>query len=198
MTLLKNKLIGKRVILASHSPRRRQLLAECGLEFDIADGYDIEEVYPNDLPLDKVAEYLSKLKSEGYPKELSAEDILITADTVVICADQILGKPIDRQNAVEMLTLLSGKTHRVITGVAIRSAQKTHSFSSVSDVTFREVTNEEIEHYVSSCKPFDKAGAYGIQEWIGYVAIEKIEGSFHNVMGLPIQALYVELNNFLI
>jgi septum formation protein len=146
------------------------------------------------MPCNQVAEYLSTLKSNAYPKSLVTNDILLTADTVVIADNRILGKPADRAEAVAMLTMLSGKSHSVITGVTIRTVERTHSFSVESIVNFREITAEEIDYYIDTYKPFDKAGAYGIQEWIGYVAIESIEGSFFNVMGLPVQRLYVELS----
>lgn len=194
--LLKDKLKEKRLLLASKSPRRRELLAGCGLEFEIAEGRNAEEVYPADMPLGEVAEYLSKLKSDAYADTLRAGDILITADTVVIAAGEILGKPHDREDAVRMLSTLSGSTHEVVTGVTLRSTDKAQSFSCHSKVTFREIAREEIEHYIDSFRPYDKAGAYGIQEWIGYVAISGIEGSFYNVMGLPVQRLYVELEKF--
>lgn len=194
--LLKDKLKEKRLLLASKSPRRRELLAGCGLEFEIAEGRNAEEVYPADMPLGEVAEYLSKLKSDAYADTLRAGDILITADTVVIAAGEILGKPHDREDAVRMLSTLSGSTHEVVTGVTLRSTDKAQSFSCHSKVTFREIAREEIEHYIDSFRPYDKAGAYGIQEWIGYVAISGIEGSFYNVMGLPVQRLYMELEKF--
>lgn len=197
MTLLKDKLHNHRLILASHSPRRRQLLGDCGLEFTLADKYEVEESYPADMAVEAVPEYLAGLKSDGYPEELSDGDILITADTVVILGNRILGKPADRDEAVEMIRSLSGRTHTVITGVVLRSANARCSFSSRSEVRFRELRSEEIEYYVDNFQPFDKAGAYGIQEWIGYAAVEHIEGSFYNVIGLPVQRLYVELEKFL-
>ena len=171
-------------------------MAGCGLEFEIAEGRDAEEVFPADMSLDEVAEYLSKLKSDAYADTLRVGDILITADTVVIAAGEILGKPCDREDAVRMLSTLSGATHEVVTGVTLRSTDKEQSFSCHSRVTFRDLTSEEIEHYIDTFRPYDKAGAYGIQEWIGYVAISGIEGSFYNVMGLPVQRLYVELEKF--
>lgn len=194
--LLKDKLKEHRLLLASKSPRRRELLAGCGLEFEIAEGRDAEEVFPEDMPLGEIAEYLSKLKSDAYADTLRTGDILITADTVVIAAGAILGKPHDKADAERMLHILSGTTHEVVTGVTLRTTTKSKSFSCLSKVHFRPLSCEEIEHYVDTFRPYDKAGAYGIQEWIGYVAIEGIEGSFYNVMGLPIQRLYVELEEF--
>lgn len=195
--LLKDKLQNYRVLLASKSPRRRQLLEGCGITFEIADGREAEEVYPSTLPTEKVAEYLSGLKSDAYADVLATNDLLITADTVVIAGGEILGKPADRADAVRMLRLLSGCEHKVITGVTLRTMAQKESFSCESRVRFRSLTDEEIEFYIDTYRPYDKAGAYGIQEWIGYVAIEAIEGSFYNVMGLPVQALYVRLGEFL-
>ena len=192
--LLYKQLDKYNLILASASPRRRQLLSECGLTFTLADKFECDETFDTSMPCNQVAEYLSTLKSNAYPKSLETNDILLTADTVVIADNRILGKPADRAEAVAMLTMLSGKSHSVITGVTIRTAERTHSFSVESIVNFREITAEEIDYYIDTYKPFDKAGAYGIQEWIGYVAIESIEGSFFNVMGLPVQRLYVELS----
>ena len=149
------------------------------------------------MPSVEVAEYLSRLKSNAYPKSLAANDILLTADTIVVVDNTILGKPTDREDAVAMLRMLSGRKHTVITGVTMRTADSCKSFSVASTVSFRELKAEEIDYYIDTYRPFDKAGAYGIQEWIGYVAIEGIDGSFFNVMGLPVQRLYVELSEFI-
>ena len=195
--LLHQLLVSYNLILASASPRRRQLLAECGLKFTLAEKFECDETFDSAMPCNQVAEYLSTLKSNAYPKSLETNDILLTADTVVIANNRILGKPADRADAIAMLSMLSGKSHTVITGVTIRTAEHSHSFSVESKVYFREITTEEIDYYIDTYKPFDKAGAYGIQEWIGYVAIEGIEGSFFNVMGLPVQRLYVELTELL-
>ena len=195
--LLHDKLKPYRLILASQSPRRRQLLADAGIEFMLAPRFECEESFPNTMPAAEVAEYLSSLKSEAYPEPLGANDILLTADTVVIACNRILGKPADRAEAIEMITMLSGRDHEVVTGVTLRSAECVKSFSVVSKVQFRALAQEEIEYYVDTYRPFDKAGSYGIQEWIGYVGIEGIEGSFYNVMGLPVQRLYSELNDFI-
>ena len=191
--LLQDRLKNYRLILASASPRRRELLADCDLDFELAEKFECEECYPADLEADKVAEYLSQLKSNAYPHTLGARDILLTADTVVISGDKILGKPHSEAEAVEMISLLSGATHKVITGVTLRTAERTISFSAESLVSFRELDTEEISCYVEKYRPLDKAGAYGIQEWIGYIGIEGIEGSCYNVMGLPTQRLYQAL-----
>lgn len=167
------------------------------MDFEIAEGRDADEVYPASLGLKEVAEYLSRLKSEAWADILQEEDLLITADTVVIAQGEILGKPTDRADAERMLRLLSGGTHEVVTGVTLRTRERAESFSCCSRVHFRELSKEEIEYYITTYTPYDKAGAYGIQEWIGYVAISGIEGSFYNVMGLPVQMLYVRLEAFL-
>ncbi|MBO5693114.1 MAG: septum formation protein Maf [Tidjanibacter sp.] len=195
--LLKDRLKEYEVLLASKSPRRRQLLADCGIEFRVAEGRDAEECYPADMPLEEVAEYLSQLKSDAYADVLEGGQVLITADTVVIAGGEILGKPKDREDALRMLSLLSGAEHKVITGVTLRTRDRHRSFACESKVRFRALERPEMEYYIDTYHPYDKAGAYGIQEWIGYVGIEGIEGSFYNVMGLPIQRLYVELEDFL-
>ncbi len=195
--LLKDKLQNHRLILASASPRRRELLAACDLDFTLAEKFECEEHYPADLAADKVAEYLSQLKSNAYPHALAEGDILLTADTVVIADCEILGKPKDNADAERMLKALSGATHKVVTGVTLRTVSRTVSFSAESLVTFRTLENEEIAYYIEKYRPLDKAGAYGIQEWIGYTAIERIEGSFYNVMGLPVQRLYAALKELI-
>ena len=178
------------IILASKSPRRQELLRGMGVNFEILTKETPEE-YPADLPLDEVPKYLSLQKSLAFTdEELPADYLLITSDTVVICEGEILGKPKDKEDATRMLRLLSGKTHHVVTGVTVRSAEKTESFAVRSNVTFAQLDDEEIDYYIEHCKPFDKAGAYGIQEWIGYVGISGLEGSFYNVMGLPTRKLY--------
>ena len=195
--LLKDRLEGYRLILASASPRRRELLAACDLDFTLAEKFECEECYPDNLSADKVAEYLSLLKSNAYPHTLGEKDILLTADTVVILGNKILGKPHSEAEAVEMITLLSGAKHKVITGVTLRTAKQTISFSAESLVSFRALEAEEVRYYVEKYRPLDKAGAYGIQEWIGYIGIEGIEGSFYNVMGLPVQRLYAALKELI-
>lgn len=194
--LLHERLKPYRLILASQSPRRRELLAGTGLEFQLAERFECDESYPA-MPLTDVAEYLSRKKSDAYPVELAEADVLLTADTVVIACGEILGKPHSREEAIEMLQKLSGSTHEVVTGVTLRTRRLYRSFSSVSKVRFRPLSREEIEYYVDNYHPMDKAGSYGIQEWIGYVGIEHIDGSFYNVMGLPIQRLYCELDRFI-
>ena len=195
--LLHDRLKNYRLILASASPRRRELLADCDLDFVLAEKFECEECYPADLEAEKVAEYLSQLKSNAYPHALGEGDILLTADTVVILGDKILGKPHSEAEAVEMISTLSGATHKVVTGVTLRTAEHTISFSAESLVSFRELDTEEINYYVEKYRPMDKAGAYGIQEWIGYIGIEGIEGSFYNVMGLPTQRLYQALKELI-
>ena len=195
--LLQDRLKNYRLILASASPRRRELLAACDLDFTLAEKFECEECYPADLEADKVAEYLSQLKSNAYPHALCEGDILLTADTVVIAGGEILGKPKDSADAERMLKMLSGATHKVITGVTLRTSSRTISFSAESSVTFRSLEAEEIAYYIEKYRPLDKAGAYGIQEWIGYIGIEGIEGSFYNVMGLPVQRLYSALKELI-
>ena len=194
--LLKDKLIGRRLLLASKSPRRSQLLRDCGLDFEVVDGREAEEIYPADMPSEQVAEYLSRIKSDAYADMVEGGDVLITADTIVVAGGEILGKPSDREDAVRMLGLLSGASHTVITGVTLRTTDKVESFSCTSRVKFRTIEPDEVDYYLDTYRPYDKAGAYGIQEWIGYVAIEGIEGSFYHVMGLPVQMLYVRLKEF--
>ena len=184
------------IILASKSPRRQELLRGMGVEFEILTK-ETSEDYPQELPLDEVPKYLSLQKSLAFnDDELPSNYLLITSDTVVICEGEILGKPKDREDAERMLRLLSGKTHHVVTGVTVRSAKKTESFAVRSNVTFAELEAEEIDYYIEHCKPYDKAGAYGIQEWIGYVGISGLDGSFYNVMGLPTRKLYGALKAF--
>ena len=195
--LLQDRLKNYHLILASASPRRRELLADCDIDFELAEKFECEECYPADLETDKVAEYLSQLKSNAYPHALGECDILLTADTVVILGDKILGKPHSAEEAREMIASLSDATHKVITGVTLRTAERTISFSAESLVSFRKLDAEEIDYYVEKYQPMDKAGAYGIQEWIGYIGIEGIEGSFYNVMGLPMQRLYTILKDII-
>ena len=184
------------VILASKSSRRQELLRGMGVDFKVLTK-ETPETFDSTLPADEVPEFLSLQKSMAFSvDELPADFLLITSDTVVIVGDEILGKPKDRDDAFRMLELLSGKTHRVVTGVTVRSAQKTSSFSVKSEVTFATLNEDEMTYYIDHCKPFDKAGAYGIQEWIGYVGISGLNGSFYNVMGLPTHRLYQVLKSF--
>lgn len=182
------------ILLGSASPRRRELLSTLGLNFTIKTISGIEETYPEDLTPEQVPGYLSRLKASAYT--LTPTQLLITADTVVINDGIVLGKPTDRADAIRMLRSLSAKTHKVVTGVSITTVQKQKSFSVETLVTFDTLSDEEITHYVDTYKPFDKAGSYGIQEWIGCIAVSRIEGSFYNVIGLPVQRLYQELKYF--
>lgn len=181
--------------LASSSKRRRDLMAALDIKYTIIEVVDVDETYPIELKTEEIACFLSEKKSNAY-NLIDEKDILITADTIVVCDDRIIGKPANYENAVEMLKFLSGKTHKVITGVCLRSISKKRTFNSITEVSFCELSDEEIEYYVKNYKPFDKAGAYGIQEWIGLVAVKEIKGSYFNVVGLPIQKLYRELLKF--
>lgn len=181
----------KKIILASNSPRRRELLAGLNLDFEVRLKNGIKESYPSGLSMTQIPEHISREKSEAY--ELASDELLITADTIVWVDGCVLGKPSSPAEAEEMLRLLSGKTHQVITGVTLRTAEWTYSFSSVTDVTFAVLTESEIHYYVEKYAPMDKAGSYGVQEWIGYVGVTSLSGSYFNVMGLPVQRLYSEL-----
>ncbi|MBQ2519417.1 MAG: septum formation protein Maf [Bacteroidaceae bacterium] len=178
-------------ILGSNSPRRRELLAGLGIDFEVRVAKDVDESYPASLVAEQIPLYISQQKAKAYV--LSPDDVLITADTIVWLDGCVLGKPVDEADAVRMLHQLSGQTHQVFTGVTIRFDGETHSFSAASDVTFDSLTDEEINYYVKNFRPLDKAGAYGIQEWIGYVGVTGLHGSYFNVMGLPVQKLYSEL-----
>ena len=188
---------GKKIILASNSPRRKELLASLDIDFTVDTNIDFKEEYSTDTPHIKVPELMSRGKSHGFHRELAEDEILVTSDTMVLCGFEILGKPVDRDDAVRMLKLLSGREHQVITAVTIRSSSREKTFSVCSDVYFKDLSEEEISYYIDTYKPFDKAGAYGIQEWIGYIGITGIEGSFYNVMGFPTQRFYEELKAFL-
>ena len=183
----------KHIILASNSPRRRELLAGLDLEFEVKVLPDIDESYPKDLPAAEVAGYISRKKADSYRALIGEDDLVITADTVVIVGDEVLGKPKDADEARRMLHLISGRTHQVITGVCLLTTDKEHSFSVTTDVTFKQLSDDEITYYIEHYKPFDKAGAYGIQEWIGYIGVTSINGSYFNVMGLPVQRLWEEI-----
>lgn len=181
------------LILGSSSPRRQYLLKEIGIQFETM-LREVDEKWPPHLHREEIPVYLSELKAGAFPEtEFANNTILITADTIVLLDGAVVGKPTDRSDAINILQKLSGNRHEVITGVTLRTATKTHSFSVESEVWFRKFDLDEIEWYIDTFKPYDKAGAYGIQEWIGYVGIERINGSFFNVMGLPTQRLYVEL-----
>lgn len=182
-----------KLILASNSPRRKELLAGLDVDFEVKVLKDIDESYPEDLPVDEVALYISKAKAEAYRNVITDEQLVITADTVVVLHNRVLGKPENREDAIEMLHALSGQTHKVITGVCLTSLKGQRAFSVTTEVSFKTLSDAEIEYYVDVYKPFDKAGAYGIQEWIGYVGVTGLKGSYFNVMGLPVQRIYQEL-----
>lgn len=182
-----------KLILASNSPRRKELLAGLGVPFEVRVLQDIDEHYPENLPVNEVARYIAKEKADAYRRIVAPDELIITADTVVIVGDEILGKPMDEADAVRMLRLLSGRTHQVTTGVCLLTAEKERCFDVTTNVTFKTLTDEEIHYYVNRYRPFDKAGAYGIQEWIGYIGVTGLNGSYYNVMGLPVQRIYQEL-----
>lgn len=182
-----------KIILASNSPRRRELLSGLDVDYEIRVMPDIAEDYPEDLPVELVPEYISKEKAAAYLPALADDELVITADTVVILDGDIIGKPHSLDEAKQMLRRLSGRKHRVVTGVCLTTTQQQHTFSAKTDVQFSPLTDEEIEYYVEKYKPLDKAGAYGVQEWIGYVAVTALEGSYYNVMGFPVQRVYQEL-----
>jgi septum formation protein len=190
--LLQEKLKNKKVLLASKSPRRHYLLKELGLEFEVLD-IDVAEDYPEKLKRESIPLYLSKLKAEAAKSSLKENEIMITADTIVWIGNMVLNKPINLVEAKSMLNKLSGKMHEVITAVSINSSQKSTSFYAVTEVWFKSMREAEIDYYIERFKPLDKAGAYGAQEWIGYIGVEKINGSYFNVMGLPLHELYEEL-----
>lgn len=185
-----------RVILASASPRRSDLLRSLDIDFEIRVA-DIDENYPDDLGSEKIALFLAERKAQAISSDIQENELVISADTVVIQGDEILNKPSGREDAIRMLRLLSGNRHSVITGVCFNSIMGLHSFSSITMVKFKRLDDSEISYYVDKYKPFDKAGSYGIQEWIGFIGVEHIEGSYFNVMGLPVQHLYRELEDYL-
>ena len=183
--------------LASASPRRRELLKGLDIKFTVEPGKDEREAFSADLPHHAIPEFLARHKSETFHRALAPGEVLITADTLVFLDEQILGKPHDREDAAAMLRNLSGRTHTVTTGVALRTREKIHTFSDTTEVDFKPLTDDEIAYYIENYRPYDKAGAYGVQEWIGYTGITAIRGSYFNVMGLPVQRLYTELCGFL-
>jgi septum formation protein len=182
-------------ILASKSPRRQELIHSLGIDFKV-EIRDVEENYPSELLREEIPVHLAELKARPFQGTLLENDLLITADTIVWLDGEVFGKPSDRKDAIRILRKLSGKEHQVISGVCLTGMEKQKSFFSVSNVSFRELSNDEINYYIDEFKPYDKAGAYGIQEWIGYIGITHIEGSFYNVMGLPVQQLYCEIIRF--
>ena len=190
------KITDYKVLLASNSPRREDLLRGIDIDFEIKVLPDIDETYPSNLALEEVAEFVAQKKATSYYSILKENELMITADTVVVLEGKIYGKPKDEEEAKEMLLALSGKTHSVISGVCLTSTIKQTCFSVTSDVEFSDLTNEEIEYYVERYSLLDKAGSYGVQEWIGYIGVKHISGSYYNIMGLPIQRLYRELKSF--
>ena len=187
----------KQIILASGSPRRRELLSAMDIPFTVDTGNKFDESWSSDTPHEKVPELMSEGKSFGFHRKLADNEILVTSDTMVLCGTEILGKPKDRDDAIRMLKLLSGRGHQVITAVTLRDREKKKTFSVTSNVFFKELSDSEITYYLDTYKPYDKAGAYGIQEWIGYIGISRLEGSFYNVMGFPASRFYEELKAFL-
>lgn len=187
---------GKRILLASKSPRRHYLLKGLGIDFEPVDNFQDDESYPENMAISEIPVYLAKKKADKYNELLDDASILIAADTIVWCDNKVVNKPGSFDEAYQMLHRLSDNKHTVITGVCLRSAKKETTFTATTDVYFTKLSDNEIKYYLEKFKPFDKAGAYGIQEWIGYIGIEKIEGSYFNVMGLPVQKVYKELKKF--
>ena len=183
------------IILGSKSPRRQQLLEGIGVTFSIK-VIETEEEFPSHLSREEIPVFLAEMKAKAMLHDFKENDMLITADTIVLLDGRVIGKPVDRGDAVTILQNLSGRMHEVITGVCITTLRKSVSFHAKTDVFFKKLSDEEISYYLDSFKPYDKAGAYGVQEWIGYIAVEKIVGSFYNVMGLPVQKLYEHLKVF--
>ena len=196
MLFLKDKFKNTNIILASKSPRRQFLLSELGIYFQVIDNLKVEENYPATLKKTEIPVYLAVKKSEALHDKMDDNTLLITADTIVWCNKKVLTKPAGRDDAIQILRELSGLKHKVITGVCLKSRKKTITFHSLTSVKFRKLHTQEIIYYVDQYKPFDKAGAYGIQEWIGYIGVESISGSYFNVMGLPVSKLYENLLSF--
>jgi septum formation protein len=192
---LDNFLPNKKIILASGSPRRQQYCKELGLDFSIQ-LKEVEEIYPDHLKHHEITDFLAELKANAFESVLAENEILITSDTIVWHEDKALGKPKDYDDAFEMINSMAGKTHQVITSVCIKTSLKSEVFHSITKVTFVNLSKEEIDYYITNYKPFDKAGAYGIQEWIGLIGISKIEGSYPNVVGLPVDKLYDKLKEY--
>ena len=195
--LLHDRLKEFRLILGSGSPRRYELMLGLDIPFTVEFNPHVEEVMDPSQAPEAIPQLLAKQKSFAFPRALEPDELLITADTLVYCGGVLLGKPHTREEAIEMLQQLSGDTHTVRTGVFLRTSKATHGFTVATEVTFVSLSNEEIAYYVDQYKPYDKAGAYGAQDWIGYVGIERINGSYFNVMGLPVQVLYKELGDFM-
>ena len=187
--------VSYKMVLASNSPRRRELLAGLDIPFEVRVADGIDESYPETIPPHEVARYIAGKKAAAYCKTIADDELVITADTVVVVGEKVLGKPKDAEEACSMLRELSGKTHRVITGVCLITRQEKRLFDVTTYVTFKPLTEEEIRYYVNRYRPMDKAGAYGVQEWIGYIGVTNLSGSYYNVMGLPVQRIYQELNS---
>ncbi len=183
----------KKIILGSNSPRRKELLAGLDIVFEVDTRNNFEETYDPSTPIEKIPEILSEGKSYGFHRGLAEDEILITSDTLVMCGERVMGKPRSREEAVDMLRCLSGREHKVITAVTLRNSCSCRTSSDTAIVYFKDLSDREIEYYVDNYKPYDKAGAYGIQEWIGYMGIGKIEGSYFTIMGLPVHLVYEEL-----
>ena len=196
MIELFNKLKDYKIILASGSERRRQLLEELGIDFEVV-VKPFDESFPDDLRGEQIAEYISAQKAKMFINDIKYNELVITADTIVLLDNKILGKPLNKADALRMLREISGKTHEVITGVSVLYDKEIVTFSDTTKVTFREMTDDELNYYVNNYSPYDKAGAYGIQEWIGIAACSRIEGSFYNVMGLPVEKVYGKLCDIL-
>ena len=196
MTMLIDTLNSYKIILASASPRRQQLLRELGRKFEIVIR-EYDETFPEGLNGEEIARFIANRKALSFKNEISDNEIIITADTIVWCNNHVLGKPVDHSDAVRIIREISDNTHEVITGVSILSRSRELTFTESTRVTFKAISEEEISYYINNFKPYDKAGAYGIQEWIGIIACSNIEGSYFNVVGLPVQRLYMELRNFI-
>ena len=188
---------GKKIILGSNSPRRKELLGDLDIEFQVDTRNTFEEVYDPSTPQEQIPEVLSEGKSLGFHRALADDEILITSDTLVLCGERVMGKPATREDAIDMIRCLSDRNHKVITAITLRDSQKCMTVSDTAIVHFKALTDKEIEYYVDTYRPFDKAGAYGIQEWIGYIGIDKIDGSFYTIMGLPVHLVYQELAKFI-
>ena len=189
-------MISYKIILASNSPRRKELLAGIDVPFEVRVIDGIDESYPDTLPTKDIAEYIAKKKATAYRETMAGDELVITADTIVVLGSQVMGKPHDANDASSMLRQLSGQTHQVITGVTLTTKERQMSFSVETDVTFKNLSDEEIDYYVTNYQPFDKAGSYGIQEWIGHIGVTGMSGSYFNVMGLPVQRIYEALKTF--
>lgn len=188
---------GKKIILGSGSPRRKELLGGLDLDFIVDTGNTFKEEYDAGTALDEIPSVLSEGKSLGFHRELSSDEILLTSDTLVLCGERVMGKPHSREEAIDMIRALSGRSHKVITAVTVRDCNRMKTVNDTALVHFKKLTDSQIEYYVDNYRPFDKAGAYGIQEWIGYVGIDRIEGSYFTIMGLPVHLAYELLIEFI-